>query len=96
MKKKKKINSYQTLGILTFNITESNIDFFNIEGILYLNNTKINFNVFSDDKSVFKQIFIFGKYLIGIGTIHLFIYLTILDLIKNKELEAIKVKYLFI
>ena len=34
--------------------------------------------------------------LIGIGTIHLFIYLTILDLIKNKELEAIKVKYLFI
>ena len=58
--------------------------------------TKINFNVFSDDKSVFKQIFIFGKFLIGIGTIHLFIYLTILDLIKNKELEAIKVKYLFI
>ena len=96
MKKKKKINSYQTLGNLTFNITELNIDFFNIEGILYLNNTKIIFNLFSDDKSVFKQIFIFGKFLIGIGTIHLFIYLTILDLIKNKELEAIKVKYLFI
>ena len=92
----KKINSYQTLGNLTFNITELNIDFFNIEGILYLNNTKIYFNLFSDDKSVFKQIFIFGKFLIGIGTIHLFIYLTILDLIKNKDLEAIKVKYLFI
>ncbi len=60
--------------------------------MLYLNNTKMNFNLFSDDKSVFKQIFIFGKFLIGIGTIHLFIYLTILDLIKNKELEAIKVK----
>ena len=88
----KKTNSFQILGNLSFDINQSDIYNYNLNGKLYLNDSIINFNLLSDNYSIFKKIFIFGKFLIGIGGIHFVIYLTILDIIKDKDFESIKVK----
>ena len=88
----KKINSFQILGNLTFDINQLDIYNYNLNGKLNLNNSIINFNLSSDNYNIFKKIFIFGKFLIGIGGIHFVIYLTILDIIKDKDFESIKVK----
>jgi len=93
----KKKNSFQILGNLTFDINQTDIYNYNLNGKLYLNDSIINFKLISNKYSIFKNIFIFGKFLIGIGGIHFIIYLTILDIIKDKDFESIKVKnyYLF-